>query len=79
MFWISTEKALPAFTEQVVKIKVADAAGSYKTEGWYDHNKREWYAIKGNCVHDDVFAWKHHRPIKRLSREERERKMKEYN
>ena len=79
MFWISTEKALPAFSDQIVKIKVADFAGNYTAEGWYDHNKQEWYAIEGNCVHDDVFAWKHHRPIKKLSYKERERKMKEYN
>ena len=31
MFWISVDKAIPAYNEQIVKIKVADVAGDYKT------------------------------------------------
>lgn len=61
MFWISVDKAVPAFSGQVVKIKVADFAVDYTAEGWYDHRIGKWYHIDGYCLHDNVYAWKHTR------------------
>ena len=75
MFWIDVDKAIPAYDEQIVKIKVADSAGNYKTEGWYNRYKQEWFSIEGYCLHDNVYAWKHTIPMKRISYEEREVKM----
>lgn len=61
MFWIDVDKAIPAYDEQLVKVKVADFTKEYTTEGWYDHNRQEWYSVDGCCLHDNVYAWKHMR------------------
>lgn len=39
MFWIDTDKALPAMNSQVVMFKV-NLAGKYIVKGHYDHNKQ---------------------------------------
>ena len=72
MLWISTDKAIPAYDEQLVKIKVVALPQGYTTEGWYDHDRQEWYSVEGYCLHDNVYAWKHMRPIKTLNPKERE-------
>ena len=58
MFWISTDKAIPAFDSQVVKVKVADFFSDYITEGYYNHKEQIWYSITGYCLNDNVYAWK---------------------
>lgn len=58
MFWIKVDKAIPAFSCQVVKVKVADSKNC-KIEAWYDHDKQQWFSIDGYCLHDYVYAWKH--------------------
>ena len=78
MFWISVDKAIPAYNEQIVKIKVADVAGDYKTEGWYDHEKQKWYSIKGYCLHDNVYAWKHTYPMRTINPQEQKDLMKKW-
>ena len=70
MFWISTDKALPAFDEQVVKVKVADFGGDHITDAWYSHKYGLWFSIKGYCLNDNVYAWKHYHPIKRITHKE---------
>lgn len=75
MFWIDVNKAIPAYDEQLVRIKVADFAKDYTTEGWYDHNKQEWYSVDGFCLHDLVYAWKHMHPIKKIDPIERKTRM----
>ncbi len=39
MFWIDTDKALPAMNGQVVMFKV-NLAEKYIVKGHYDHNKQ---------------------------------------
>lgn len=75
MFWISTDKAMPAYDEQVVKIKVADPYKDYITKGWYDHKREEWFSIDGLCLHDNVYAWRYFRQKEKISREERQTRM----
>lgn len=58
MFWIDTEKALPAMNGQIVMFKV-DLAGKYIAKGHYDNNKKCWYTEKGSYISaDDVYAWR---------------------
>lgn len=58
MFWIDTDKALPAMNSQIVKFKV-NLAGKYIVKGHYDHNKQCWYTESGQHISaDDVYAWK---------------------
>lgn len=64
IFWVNTDKAIPSYDEQLVKIKVADSAGDYITEGWYDHEEQKWYSADGFCLDDNVYAWKHTIPTK---------------
>ena len=49
MFWIDTDKALPAMNSQIVKFKV-NLAGKYITKGHYDHNKQCWYTENGSYI-----------------------------
>lgn len=78
MFWNSTDKSIPAYDDQLVKVKVVDFAKDYITKGWYDHDRQEWYSVDGFCLHDNVYAWKHLRPIKTLSPKEREIRMSKW-
>ncbi len=58
MFWIDTDKALPAMNSQVVMFKV-NLAGKYIVKGHYDHNKQCWHTESGHYIStDDVYAWK---------------------
>jgi hypothetical protein len=58
VFWIDTDKALPAMNSQIVKFKV-NLAGKYITKGHYDHNKQCWCTESGHYISaDDVYAWK---------------------
>ena len=58
VFWIDTDKALPAMNSQIVMFKV-NLAGKYITKGHYDHNKQCWYTENGSYINaDDVYAWK---------------------
>lgn len=75
MFWIDTNKAIPAYDGQVVKMKVADPCKDYTTKGWYDHKREEWFSIDGLCLHDNVYAWRHFRQEEKISREERQIRM----
>ena len=75
MFWNSTDKSIPAYTDQLVKVKVADFAKDYTTEGWYDHDRQEWYSVDGFCLHDNVYAWKHMQPVKTINWTERKARM----
>lgn len=75
MFWIDTDKAIPAYDDQVVKIKVVDPYKDYTTIGWYDHQREEWFSIDGLCLHDNVYAWRHPHPRKKILREERQARM----
>ncbi len=75
MFWIDVDKAIPAYDEQLVKVKVADFTKDYTTEGWYDHERQEWYSVDGFCLNDNVYAWKHMRPIKTIDFLERKARM----
>lgn len=68
IFWVNTDKAIPSYDEQLVKIKVADSAGDYITEGWYNHEEQKWYSAGGFCLDDNVYAWKHTTPVKKISR-----------
>jgi hypothetical protein len=58
MFWISTDKAIPAYNDQIVKVKVADFTKDYITYGYYNHKEQCWYSIDGWCLNDNVYAWK---------------------
>lgn len=78
MFWISIDKALPAYDEQIVKVKVADFVKDYVTEAWYDHTQWVWYSVEGYCLNDNVYAWKHTYPIKTLTYKERKERMKKW-
>ena len=75
MFWIDTDKAIPAYDKQLVIIRVADFTTDYITEGWYDHNRQEWFRFDGLCLHNDVYGWKHPRPAKTIDFIERQRRM----
>ena len=55
--WIDTDIAIPAFDEQIVKIKVADFAENYVTEGYYSHREQVWYDKNGYCLNDNVYKW----------------------
>ena len=58
MFWIDTDKALPAMNSQTVMFKV-NLSGKYIAKGHYDHNKQCWYTENGSYINaDDVYAWK---------------------
>lgn len=59
MFWISTDRAIPAFDSQIVKVKVADFTKDYVVDGYYNHNEQVWYSVDGYCLNDNVYAWKH--------------------
>ncbi len=61
MFWISTDKAIPAFDDQIVKVKVADFTKDYTTYGYLNHKEYRWYSVEGWCLNDNVYAWKHKR------------------
>ena len=78
MFWINVDKAIPAYDEQLVKVKVADFTKDYITEGWYDHNKQEWYSVDGFCLHDNVYAWRHMRPAKTINWFERKERIERW-
>ena len=57
MFWIDTDKALPAMNGQVVMFKV-NLVRKYIVKGHYDHNKQRWYTESGQYISaDDVYAW----------------------
>ena len=55
--WIDTDIAIPAFDKQIVKIKVADFAENYVTEGYYNHREQVWYDKNGHCLNDNVYKW----------------------
>jgi len=59
MFWISADKAIPAFNKQIVKVKVADVSKNYITYAYYNHGLQEWWSHDGHCLNDNVYAWKH--------------------
>lgn len=59
MFWISVDKAVPAYNDQIVKVKVADFTKNYVTYGQFHHEKYCWYSIDGYELNDNVYAWKH--------------------
>lgn len=70
--WIDTDIAIPAFDKQIVKIKVADFAENYVTEGYYNHREQVWYDKNGHCLNDNVYKWlSNHQPDMR-------EKVKEY-
>lgn len=64
MFWIDADKAVPAFSDQLVKVKVADFAKDYTTYARYIHKLQEWWSVDGYNLNDNVYAWKHIRKIK---------------
>lgn len=58
MFWIDTDKALPAMNGQVVMFKV-NLAEKYIVKGHYDHNKQCRSTESGQYISaGDVYAWK---------------------
>ena len=67
MFWISADKAVPAYSDQIVKVKVADFTKDYTTYGHFNHEKYCWYSIEGWSLNDNVYAWKHTKKIKKLN------------
>jgi hypothetical protein len=58
IFWIDPDKAIPAFSDQLVKVKVADLGGDYTTYAYYIHRLQEWWSKDGYCLNDNVYAWK---------------------
>lgn len=55
--WVDVDTAIPAFDKQIVKVKVADYAQDYETEGYYNHREQVWYDKNGNCLNDNVYEW----------------------
>ncbi len=55
--WISTDIAEPSYDNQIVKAKVADFAGNYTTDAYYNHREQKWYSKDGVCLIDNVFQW----------------------
>ena len=64
MFWIDVDKAIPAFSDQLVKVKVADFTKNYTTYAYYIHRLQEWWSFDGYNLNDNVYAWKHVRKKK---------------
>lgn len=62
IFWLDVDMAVPAYRNQVVKVKVADFCGDFKTFATYDKRSNLWYDEDGICLNDNVYKWK---PIKR--------------
>ena len=69
MFWINADKAIPAFSDQLVKLKVADYAGDYVTYGYYNHRYQEWWTASGYNLKYNVYAWKHVKKSKKHIKE----------
>lgn len=56
-FWVSTEKSVPAYKNQIVMAKVADFSGDYMTKAYYDERSGLWYGENGLCLNDNVYKW----------------------
>ena len=80
MFWIDTDKALPAMNSQVVMFKV-NLAGKYIVKGHYDHNKQCWHTESGHyiIILDADEARRFHYLLRHPNVEEIQRKLKACN